>query len=96
MCQLLPYYKEKFSLSNISWNFFATSHGKGSVDGIGGSAKRMVWQQVISRKVRVNNATDFHNVIREKNSKIQTIIFNDITEKYETFIAPELIDVPKV
>ena len=27
----------------ILWNFFATSHGKGPVDGIGGSVKRHVW-----------------------------------------------------
>lgn len=26
----------------ITWNFFATSHGKGPVDGIGGTAKRQV------------------------------------------------------
>ena len=30
----------------ITWNFFATSHGKGPVDGIGGSVfKRYVWMQ---------------------------------------------------
>ncbi|CAF1620097.1 unnamed protein product, partial [Didymodactylos carnosus] len=26
----------------LSWNFFATSHGKGVVDAIGGTVKRMV------------------------------------------------------
>ena len=28
----------------LSWNFFATSHGKGDVDGIGGTIKRTVWR----------------------------------------------------
>ena len=28
---------------HIHWNFFATSHGKGPVDGIGGAVKRYVW-----------------------------------------------------
>lgn len=31
---------------NIHWNFFATSHGKGPVDGIGGAVKRYVWTAV--------------------------------------------------
>jgi hypothetical protein len=31
---------------NIIWNYFATSHGKGPVDGIGGSVKRQVWMDV--------------------------------------------------
>ena len=30
----------------IMWNFFATSHGKGAVDGIGGTVKRSVWRNV--------------------------------------------------
>ena len=34
----------------IQWNYFAASHGKGVVDGIGGSVKRLVWNAVISRK----------------------------------------------
>lgn len=43
----------------IQWNYFATSHGKGPVDGIGGSVKRQVRQAVLSRKDHVYNATDF-------------------------------------
>lgn len=44
---------------NIMWNFFATSHGKGPVDGIGGSVKRHVWTAVKTRKVIVNDAASF-------------------------------------
>ena len=44
---------------NILWNFFATSHGKGPVDGIGGSVKRHVWTAVKTRKVIVNDAASF-------------------------------------
>ncbi|CAH3184308.1 unnamed protein product, partial [Porites lobata] len=36
---------------NIQWNYFATSHGKGAVYGIGGTVKRMVWNAVSTRKV---------------------------------------------
>ena len=44
-------FKQKYLFSNlylweeehdlkINWNFFATSHGKGIVDGVGGTVKR--------------------------------------------------------
>ena len=31
---------------HIFWNFFTTSHGKGAVDGIGGTVERSVWRSV--------------------------------------------------
>ena len=43
----------------ITWNYFAASHGKGPVDGIGGSAKRHVWNKVRSRKHHVDSARTF-------------------------------------
>ena len=48
----------------IIWKFFATSHGKGVVDGIGGKAKSTVRQQVLSQKkgIVVQNAKDFVSV----------------------------------
>lgn len=38
---------------NIQWNYFATSHGKGAVDGIGGMMKHLIWNAVSSRKAPV-------------------------------------------
>ena len=35
---------------NIHWNFFAMSHSKGPVNGIGGTVKRYVWTAVKQRK----------------------------------------------
>lgn len=43
----------------IKWSFFATSHGKGPVDGIGGAAKRFVWDAVRLRKHSVKSAGTF-------------------------------------
>lgn len=37
----IPVLQDKFK-KKIIWNFFATSHGKGPVDGIGGAIKRQV------------------------------------------------------
>ena len=45
--------------SRFCGTFFATSHGKGPVDGIGGSVKRHVWTAVKTRKVIVNDAASF-------------------------------------
>lgn len=33
----------------IEWNFFATSHGKGACDGIGGSVKRSAYRASLQR-----------------------------------------------
>ena len=38
-------WENEFSMKLI-WNFFATSHGKGAVDGIGSMVKRSVWRVV--------------------------------------------------
>ena len=43
----------------ISWSFFATSHGKGAVDGIGGAVKRGVWIAIKSRRITIDSAKDF-------------------------------------
>ena len=39
----ITHYQDTYNLQHVSWNFFATSHGKGSVDGIGGQVKRVVF-----------------------------------------------------
>ena len=55
--ELTSRFKQSFLFSNlhgwenefnfkIVWNFFATSHGKRAVDGIGGTVKRLVWRNV--------------------------------------------------
>lgn len=48
---------------NLVWHYFATSYGKGAVDGIGGTVKRMVWKAISTRKVAVvNDAKTFADV----------------------------------
>ncbi|CAF1021678.1 unnamed protein product [Adineta ricciae] len=56
----------KYNIS-LSWNFFATSHGKGVVDGIGGSAKRLVWSAVLVGEVC--RATEYFVKIAKKQTK---------------------------
>ena len=67
---------------NISWNFFATSHGKGPVDGIGGSVKRFVWRKVKSRQYSVSDAVSFSRAAEEMAHVVTMHISkNDIDEK---------------
>jgi len=70
-------FKNKFTLSNLChfqedfdisgyWNFFATSHGKGAVDGVGGKLKRVAWEMVKSRKLLINDSEEFFNALNGK------------------------------
>ena len=41
-------------IGKFHWNFFATGHGQGIADGIGGEAKSLVRQQVLSKTLLFN------------------------------------------
>ena len=58
-------FKQRYLFSNLhkwetkfgvvlKWHFFATSHGKGVVDGLGGTAKRVVWDRIRAGTVVTN------------------------------------------
>ena len=66
-------FKQRFLLCSLTlmerpiiWNFFAASHGKGPVDGIGGTAKRVVAKEVMSGKAEVQTSQQFANVAKSK------------------------------
>ncbi|CAF1214726.1 unnamed protein product [Didymodactylos carnosus] len=70
-------FKQRFHFRNLirlsseykirtSWHFFATSHGKGVVDGIGGSIKRVDWSAVLGGDV-CRWAPDFLKIAAENN-----------------------------
>lgn len=66
--------ERKFNIK-ITWHFFATSHGKGVVDGIGGTIKRSVWNHVKANdNCVVSTASQFATVAAERNPNI-TIAF---------------------
>ena len=43
-------HSEDFNIMVAGWNFFATSHGKGACDGIGGSVKRLARLESLRRE----------------------------------------------
>ena len=55
---------------NVIWNFFATSHGKGVVDGLGGTVKRSVWRHVRSEQAHITNPEEYAVVAKERNPNI--------------------------
>ncbi|CAF1612722.1 unnamed protein product, partial [Didymodactylos carnosus] len=65
---------------NLSWNFVATSHGKGVVDGIGGTVKWLVWSTVLGGGA-CRSAEDFIKIAKQKTKKIIPIEItkNDIS-----------------
>ena len=50
MVQLLYTFHKNLG-ARILWHYFANPHGKGVVDGVGGTVKRTVWNAVSTRKV---------------------------------------------
>ena len=50
---------------DIDYNLFSTSHGKGAVDGVGGTVKRMVMAEVISRRANIQTSQDYATVAKK-------------------------------
>jgi len=63
----------------ISWNYFATSHGKGPNDALGGNAKRIAHQKVLSRQMVTHDALSFANAVNSAKSKISALSFKWIS-----------------
>lgn len=96
-------YKNKFifiltsKLANIyqvklSWNYFATSHGKGPNDALGGNAKRIAHQRVLSRQIVIKDALSFAKAVNLAKSNIDVRVLSqeDIDNKCTELHADEL------
>ena len=81
---------------SITYDLFATAHGKGAVDGIGGTVKRQVRSEIMSRKEIVSNARDYATVAEKVCPNVKIIyiskeevensknVFNEIFENAKT------------
>jgi hypothetical protein len=71
----LPNLRSHFKLRALTWAFFPTSHGKGPVDAIGGTVKRLVWQALLSRRVcAVTNAQEFLLALKDCSTNIHSFL----------------------
>ena len=86
---IIKHLREKFPsirvlnvFSELTWNFFATSHGKGVVDGLGGTVKRAVWAHVRSGQVHTTTADVYAKTAEQRNPIIhlQFIAKGDIDQ----------------
>lgn len=90
--------KETFPDVSTEWHYFATSHGKGAVDGVGGTVKRAVGTAVLSRQGMLINFGTFAETARRVCPKMEVFLINkdDISEfckshdieKYWELVAP--------
>ena len=70
-CNLL-FHKKDFGF-DADWSFFATAHGKGPIDGIGGEVKRTVWRAILQGKIVINDAKEFFNAAQDLCKKIKVL-----------------------
>ena len=62
-------WENDFSMKLI-WNFFAASHGKGAVDGIGGMVKRSVWRVARAGTTAPLDAASYAEIASNRNPNI--------------------------
>ena len=55
---------------NIEWNYFEANHGKGVVDGIGGTVKHAVYSHVLTNRVAIKSPKQFAKYANEILPKI--------------------------
>ena len=70
----------------IKWQFFATSHGKGVVDGIGGTVKWSVWRHVRSGKAHITNPAEYAEVAKDCNPGIYIQFTKDSIDAMNSFL----------
>jgi hypothetical protein len=81
-------YKNKYNFRNLchhiedfgipaEWNFFASCHGKGACDGIGGTVKRAASEENLKRSARnqMQNANDLFTFCTRKFEDINFVLY---------------------
>ena len=86
---------------DMIWNFSATSHGKGPVDGVGATVKREASQKTLTRRHAINNLDDFEMAaLNVKNIKITRISEEEAYERAAQLDLKELFEntraIPKI
>lgn len=70
-CLSLSMHKEDFGLT-VEWNFFSASHGKGAVDGVGSTIKRLARQYMLREtQIAPKSASEFVQAEMKFNTSIK-------------------------
>jgi hypothetical protein len=70
----LPVIVAERALRSLEWHYFATSHGKGAVDGIGGEIKRLARTLIMSRRAQIRSLSDFVEHVRPGKIKVDILV----------------------
>jgi hypothetical protein len=62
------------SVQSVTWQYFATSHGKGAVDGVGGEVKRMARSLVMSKRASIRCLDDLVTAVKPKNIQVSKTV----------------------
>lgn len=65
--------REEFSLEKLEWNFFASGHGKGAVDGIGGQLKSQCRRLLLETAPNIQTAEEFYDFVKSKQQAIKVL-----------------------
>ena len=64
----------------LIWILFATSHGKGPVDGVGGTLKRTAANKVRSRQCIINGMTDFVATVKDSSITVTCMTADQVVQ----------------
>ena len=67
--------QDRYSVS-LAWHFFATSHGKGPNDALGGNVKRMAHRQALSRHLVIADANSFAKAVNMSTDVISVTVMS--------------------
>ena len=69
----------------ITWNYFATSHGKGPNDALGATSKCIVHRKIMAKQANVNNAHSYAEALQSASKIIMVKVINheDISNRCE-------------
>jgi len=67
--------QDRYSVS-LTWQFFATSHGKGPNDALGGTVKRMAHRQALSRHLIIADANSFAKAVNMSTDVISVTVMS--------------------
>lgn len=82
---------DEFGFQSIMWSYFATSHGKGAVDGVGAAVKMNIRRKILSRKIIVRSAKDF---VENYSGTVNVLLFDEDkrNQKLNTYDVHEMFN----
>lgn len=103
LLKYLEVIRRNYSSETLEWQFFATSHGKGVVDSIGGTVKSIVRRQMLSEvventsKASIKNASSFIERVQQSTVvDLSEYTEADVKAIEETFSKYKIDDAPAI